>query len=196
MKQEYPSTPTEAFETSNDGLYYGAQIAKLRASGHLTNVPYQETTPVHVSFDIGYDDHTVIWFFQLVPGGGINVIDYYENCNEGARFYADILKLRGYSYGTTILPHDAKSHNPAMGNSWLDVFSNHFDGGIEVIEQKDNDLFNGIQSVRSILSRCYFDEQNCNKGVKHLESYKKEWNDRIGCYKNTPLHDEHSHIGS
>ena len=27
----------------------------------------------------------------------------------------------------------------------------------------------------------------------HLESYKKEWNDKIGCYRNTPLHNKDSH---
>ena len=31
------------------------------------------------------------------------------------------------------------------------------------------------------------------KAFRHLEAYKKVWDDRLGCYKNTPLHDEHSH---
>ena len=44
-----------------------------------------------------------------------------------------------------------------------------------------------------MLSRCVFDEQKTSKGFKHLEAYKKVWDDRLGCYKNTPLHDEHSH---
>src|SRR6202789_4436975 len=193
MKQEYPSTPGEAFEASNEGLYYGKQIAKLRADGHITKVPYQESSLVHISFDIGYDDHTSIWFCQLLPGGQISIIDYYENCNEGAKFYADYLKTKSYSYGTAILPHDAKSHNPAEGNTWYDVFSTHFSGNIHVFEQKAISLFNGIQGVRSILGRCYFDEVKCSKGLKHLESYKKEWNDKIGGYRNIPLHDNASH---
>lgn len=193
MKQEYPSTPAEAFEASNEGLYYGAQIAKLRADGHITRVPYQESIPVHLSFDIGYDDHTSIWFFQLVPGGTVNVIDYYENCNEGAKFYNDILRQRGYTYGTAILPPDAQSHNPAMGNTWLDVFTELFTGSIHVVDKKDTDILNGIQGVRSTLGRCYFDEARCSKGIQRLESYKKSFNDKLGCYRNVPLHDENSH---
>jgi len=47
--------------------------------------------------------------------------------------------------------------------------------------------------VRAILSRCSFDEQHTGKGIKHLESYRKLWDDRLGCYKDTPFHDEHSH---
>jgi hypothetical protein len=194
MKQEYPSTANEAFEASNEGLYYGKQIAKLRADGHITKVPYQESSLVHISFDIGYDDHTSIWFCQLLPGGQISVIDYYENCNEGAKFYADYLRGRQYSYGTMILPHDAKSHNPALGNSWYEVMSEMYTGqSIHVFEQKDISIFNGIQCVRSILGRCYFDEAKCAKGLAHLEAYKKEWNDKIGAYRDIPLHDSASH---
>jgi hypothetical protein len=193
MKQEYPSTPAEAFETSNDGLYYGKQISKLRADGHITKVPYQECSQVHTSFDIGFDDHTAIWFFQLGTGGQIQIIDYYENCNEGAKFYVDILKSKSYTYGTHILPHDAENANAATVTSWKDIFQSLMSGKIHVLTHKESDIFNGIQSVRSMLGRCYFDESKCSKGVKHLEAYKKEWNERIGSYRNCPLHDSASH---
>lgn len=193
MKQEYPSTPKEAFEASNEGLYYGKQISKLRADGHITRVPYQESSVVHTSFDIGFDDHTAIWFFQLAPGGHIQIIDYYENCNEGAKFYVDILKAKPYTYGTHILPHDAENSNAATVTSWKDVFQSLMTGSIHVLQIKECDIFNGIQSVRSMLGRCYFDEAKCSKGLKHLEAYKKEWNERIGSYRNSPLHDAASH---
>ena len=35
MRQEYPSTPDEAFATGNDGAIYGAQIARLREHGRI-----------------------------------------------------------------------------------------------------------------------------------------------------------------
>ena len=35
MRSEFPSTPREAFESANEGLYYGAQISKLRADGGI-----------------------------------------------------------------------------------------------------------------------------------------------------------------
>ena len=62
-----------------------------------------------------------------------------------------------------------------------------------VLEIKECDKFDGIQTVRSMLGRCCFDSEKCSKGIEHLEAYKKVWDDRLGCYKNTPLHDEHSH---
>ena len=197
MKQEYPSTPEEAFEAANEGLYYGAQIAKLRASGHICKVPYQESSPVHVSFDIGYDDHTSIWFFQLQSGGVINLIDYYENCNEGAKFYVEVLKGKCYSYGSAILPHDAESKNSASGTCWKDIFQNLMPA-MDIVILKANgegssSVFDGIQTVRSTLSRCYFDELKCKAGLHWLEAYKKEWNEKIGSFRNSPLHDSSSH---
>ena len=46
----------------------------------------------------------------------------------------------------------------------------------------------GIQLVRGILPRCVFDE-SCEEGIKALESYRKEWNDKLGCWRDKPLHD-------
>lgn len=38
-----------------------------------------------------------------------------------------------------------------------------------------------------------FDEVKCSKGVAVLENYKKEWNDRHGCWSSHPLHNCASH---
>lgn len=38
MKREFPSTPDEAFESSNEGLYYGKQIVEARQQGRIRNV--------------------------------------------------------------------------------------------------------------------------------------------------------------
>lgn len=193
MKQEYPSTPKEAFEASNDGLYYGEQISQMRREGKICRVPYQESQPVHTSFDIGYHDHTSIWFVQLGTAGVVNVIDYFEDNGKGAKYYVDVLKSKGYTYGTHIFPHDAESKHANTGTSWKDEFEKLTKDRIQVLDQKQCNPFNGIQSVRSNLSRCYFDEIKCASGVKALEAYKKEWNDKLGCYRDTALHDWASH---
>ena len=50
-----------------------------------------------------------------------------------------------------------------------------------------------IDAARSILSECYFHEQNCKTGIEGLENYRKKWNEAIGNWSNDPVHDEHSH---
>jgi hypothetical protein len=46
----------------------------------------------------------------------------------------------------------------------------------------------GIDAARNLLSRCWFDEEKCSKGVSALDAYKKEWNDKHGCWSSRPLH--------
>ena len=193
MKQEYPSTSTEAFETSNEGLYYGAQIAQMRRDGHICKVPYQSSSLVHTSFDIGLSDHTAIWFYQFIPGGSINIIDYHEQTGAHAKDCVDIIKARKYTYGCHILPHDADSKMSNTGTSWREEFELLVKDTIHVIGIKDCGIFDGINLVRSTLGRCYFDEDKCKNGIKCLEAYKKEWNDKLGCYRATPLHNWASH---
>jgi hypothetical protein len=80
--------------------------------------------------------------------------------------------------------------------SWYNIFSQLMNCSIYVIPGVGDgsvNVFNGIQTVRGILGRCYFDESKCAKGLSHLESYKKEWNDKMGCYRNQPCHDASSH---
>lgn len=193
MKQEYPSTPKEAFESANEGLYYGAQISKLRANGSICKVPYDDSSVVYTAWDLGLDDLTSIWCFQINRGGLISVINFYENYDEGATFYADWLNKQKYRFDRHIFPHDAKKRDQGAKTTYLDHLRPVLEGKFVVLELEECDKFDGIQTVRSMLSRCVFDEEKCSKGIKHLESYKKLWDDRLGCYKNTPLHDEHSH---
>jgi hypothetical protein len=193
IKQEYPSTPKEAFESANEGLYYGQQISKIRSTGGICRVPYDDSLVVHTAWDIGLDDFTSIWCFQIGRGGQISVINYYENWDEGASHYCDWLNKQKYRFGRHILPHDAQKRDIGSKTQYIDYLKPLLDGRFVVLDMKECDRLEGIQSVRSMLSRCVFDEEKTAKGVKHLEAYKKVWDDRLGCYKNTPLHDEHSH---
>jgi hypothetical protein len=193
MKQEYPSTPKEAFESANEGLYYGTQLSKLRALGNVCRVPYDDSTPVHTAWDIGLDDFTSIFCFQVGRGGAVSIINFYENWDEGAAHYCDWLNRQKYRFGRHIFPHDARKRDAGAKTQYLDYVTPLLEGKFVVLELKECDKLEGIQTVRAMLARCVFDEEKTSKAFKHLEAYKKVWDDRLGCYKNTPLHDEHSH---
>ena len=51
----------------------------------------------------------------------------------------------------------------------------------------------GIEAVREVLPKCCFDETKCEDGINALENYRKEWDDKRGCWKDKPLHDWSSH---
>ena len=56
--------------------------------------------------NLGVDDSTSIWFFQIV-GKEFRFIDYYENSGYGMAHYAGVLKEKPYVYGDHYMPHDA-----------------------------------------------------------------------------------------
>ncbi|CUI17982.1 conserved hypothetical protein [Candidatus Protochlamydia naegleriophila] len=189
MRREYPSTPDESFAVSNEGLYYGSLITKVRLEKRIRKIYYDENVPVNTAWDLGYGDSTVIWFFQ-VCGQEIHLLDYYENSGEALTHYLKYIKNKPYSYLKHFVPHDAGAHEYSTGMTRIEVARNH---GIEFILAPKVSVAEGIDAVRNILNRCWFDEEKCAKGIKMLESYKREWDDRNGCWKENPLHNFASH---
>ncbi|MDC9623561.1 terminase, partial [Xenorhabdus sp. XENO-7] len=165
------------------------RIGKLPDNSHL---------PVHTFWDIGVGDSTAIWFVREV-GEEFHFIDYYENSGEGLRHYMKVLKDKGYIYGDHWGPHDIDNREfGADAKSRRELARE----GYEIDGQKYSMIFKvvpkvgvdtGIESVREILSNCVFDEEKCSEGISHLESYRKEWDDKRGCWKDKPLHDFTSH---
>ena len=189
MKREFPSTPEEAFEASNEGLYYGRQIASARQQGRMRKVYYDANVPVHTAWDLGWNDATSIWFFQQT-GQEIHLLEYYENSGEALTHYLQHIKSKPYLYGKHLVPHDAIVHEYSNGLSRVEVARNH---GVNFTIVPDIGVNEGIDAVRNLLNRCWFSQEACEKGIHALENYRKEWNERQGCWSSHPLHNFASH---
>lgn len=198
MKREYPSTPAEAFQQSVEGAYYAKQFAKLYASQRIGQLPDNSHQVVHTFWDIGVGDSTAIWFVREV-GEEFHVVDYYENSGEGLRHYMKVLKDKGYQYGEHWGPHDIDNREFGSDGKTRRELAKE---GYEIDGQKYAIKFNvvpklgvdeGIEQVREILPRCAFDDAMCEEGLNALENYRKEWDEKHGCWKDKPLHDWSSH---
>ena len=55
------------------------------------------------------------------------------------------------------------------------------------------ELTAGIQQLRMDFNHYWFDETACALGLKHLENYRKDWNDRMGVWSTRPRHNGHQH---
>ena len=51
----------------------------------------------------------------------------------------------------------------------------------------------GIEKVRSMFSRMYFDERKTERLIKALQMYRKQFDEKLGTFKDKPFHDTHSH---
>lgn len=190
MKREYPSTPDEAFESANEGYYFAKQISAARQEHRICHLPYDENAKTFVSWDIGVNDATVLWVFQLV-GKEIHCIDYYENSDEAFAHYVKWLRSKPYDITKHYMPHDADAREKSSGKSYADI-ARAAGLKVDVLPKDSNELF-GIECLRNTLPRMFFDQTKCAAGIKAVESFRKEWNEKLGCYRERSLHDWASH---
>ncbi|MBY6093850.1 hypothetical protein [Ferrimonas balearica] len=193
IKQEYPSTPEEAFEQSIEGTYYQRQFENLYRNQQITKVPHTPGSLVHTIWDLGVNDSTSIWFVQQ-HGTSWRVIDYYENDSEGLDFYVNVLHNKrqdlGYQYGIHVGPHDLEVREFTTGKTRKEAA---LQLGLEFEVCPKMPVNDGIEATRILLPQCWFDETRCRDGVAKLQAYRKEWDARNGVWKDKPSHDEASH---
>lgn len=201
MKREYPSIPSEAFEQSVEGAYYAKQFAQLYEKGLIVDeLPNNEHALVDTYWDLGVSDSTTIWFIKKV-GERYQIIDCYSNSGEGLNHYLGVLQKRGYNYGRHVAPHDvdnrtlgshdAKSLRQQARDGYT-VDGVHISINFEVVKRTSS-VNTDIEMVRQILPLCEFDAVKCDDGIKALENYKKDWNEKAGMWRDKPLHDWSSH---
>ena len=195
MYREHPSTPDEAFYASVEGSYYGKIIQRLRQEGRIGKVPHLPEYPVYTFWDLGLDDSTSIWFYQQV-GEQRRLFDYLEGTGEGMSYYAgELNRKRGYVYDTFYFPHDISRRELGTGKSLRDTARNMGMSPQVVYPRPKNqqELMDHIEAVRTFLAGCWIDEEHCDQGLKCLENYRKEWDEKAAAYKKTPYHNWASH---
>ena len=175
------------------GAYYTAQIEKARAESRICKIPILPNVPVNTFWDLGRSDATAIWCHQKV-GMEHRFIDYISGSKRNLEHYVQQLQLREYLWGTHYLPHDAENKTLASrGKSIVDLLQEMAPNWrFEIVPRVDN-IISGITQTRSAFAPCWFDEDRCADGIAALEAYRQEWDDRLGDYKPTPLHDWASH---
>ncbi len=189
MLREYPSTPQEAFQASQEGFWYATQMRQLWDAGHITSLSYDRALPVHTAWDLGQADAMAIWFFQINKAGEINVIDFFQKKGMPLNQMMQVLQSKNYVYGTHLWPHDANARDRAG----ITFVTQARQLGLNGIVLEQHSLLDGINLVRSTLHKCWFDMKKCKEGIIALENYQKTWSSTIGGWTGEPKHDDNSH---
>ncbi len=179
-----------SFDAALVGAYYGKYLQDAEKSGRVCSVPHEPTVGVVTAWDLGMDDSTAIWTAQ-VAGREIHIIDYYEGSGRGLEHYAQWLMSRPYVYRAHYLPHDVRVRELGTGKSRLEVLQSLGLQNVRVVP--DQTLADGINAVRAILPRCWFDSAKTEKGLEALRMYRREYDDDRKIYRDRPVHDWTSH---
>lgn len=175
------------------GAYYAALLDEAQEAGRVTTVRPQQGQLVRTAWDLGIGDATAIVWWQQI-GNEIHVLRGYEAEGEALSHYANVLQEVGASwktlYGDHYLPHDAEARELGTGKSRRDVLRGL---GLNTKVIPRLSVEDGIEAVRQILRRCWFDAAGCNALLLALRQYRREENRLTGQLKDRPYHGPESH---
>ena len=180
-----------SFDASIPGAYFAREIGEIYGKGQIGDGEHfkrDPAFPVNVVGDLGFTDSCAWWVWQKAAGG-IRVLEYYEADGQPISHYIDWIRGLG-AVDKVYLPHDARAKSLQTGRSIVEVF---LSSGItpEIIPKMK--LQDGIEAVRQVIPKCWFDETRTYEGLEHLRAYTRLWDEKAGTFKDRPNHDAHSH---
>ena len=171
------------------GAYFGKELDEAENEGRICDVPWRKELPVYTAWDLGISDAMVIWMFQLV-GDYANFIDFYSASNAGLEHYAKVLENKPYIFKHHYAPHDIRIRELGTGKSRLEVAHKL---GIKFRITPRLSLEDGINATKMFISRCRFDRERCEDGLKALRHYTRSFDRKNRVWSAKPQHDWASH---
>ncbi len=187
MKQEFPSTPDEAFEQAIEGAIYGKQMTRLREANRITDVPWDSYTQVHTAWDLGRSvgNAMCVWFFQII-GQRAQVIDYLSEEGEDFAWFKKRMDEKPYQYGIHFAPHDINVTDIVEKKKRIE---RALEIGLRFVAiPRTDDLLNAVDKVKRFFPSVWIDKTQCKEGIKALDNYVKQWNEQAGRYSDQPYH--------
>lgn len=185
FNQEYECS----FNAAVEGSYYGKIINDLEQQGRMVQIDRDDLCKTYCSWDLGMGDSTAIWVLQAV-GLEYRIMDHVENHGQGLDWYVNWLKENNWHKAEQLLPHDVQVRELGTGKSRLEVLR---DAGLDVRVLPRLSVDDGIQAVRRMLPKCWFNMPKVKPGLDCLRNYRREYDEKRSVFFDKPLHDWASH---
>lgn len=222
LEKDDPEAYAHIWEGEFDTRYSGAVYAKWIKPERVSKlVSHDPLYPVYTAWDLGYDDATAIWFYQI-GAGEIFFIDYYENQIEDIIHYCEVMYGRkivvrerdartgavtDWHFGEELpdhahrqqytyhhvhfVPHDAAYKVQAAGGR--DIIRQAKEVGIKMMSFPAVSFSAASAAMRVTLPKAWFNEERCRDGVRALLSYHYKYDEERKMFRDKPHHDWSSH---
>lgn len=188
-----------SFNAAILGAYYGREVAKAEVAGRIRPVEIDQRYPVHTAWDLGKAANNPVWCFQVIPGeSGPRIVDFYRPDADDVEDWCRWLDEKGYR-GTDFVPHDAI--NTEWGSKRTRVETLRLLGRkprrVPMVSVED-----GRQAARKTINVALIHSSDDERGkrmelgVSGLKSYRREWDEDLKVFRQTPVKDWSEHIGS
>lgn len=185
IRQEYMCD----FTASNTDSYFGNIVEAMRKDGRICTLPIDYSIPVCTSMDLGYNDQSVIIFYQRY-GEWIHIIDYWESSGCSLQDYAKIMMDKGYIYDKHYFPSDIMVHDLGTGETRLSMLQKM---GIVGTVLPKKSLSYGIECIYRLLPRTKINVDKCERLIKCLSLYSRKYDEKNDVFLDTPVHNSYSH---
>ncbi len=217
MADDYAADPISAahvwegeYEAVGEGAYYARWIHDAENDGRIGDFGYRHGLPVLTSWDIGVDDYTAIWFWQ-VKNDEAWVIDYFEaqgigaeqiieealpeyaeDVATGARQLHELGRWEPWRYGAHFLPHDVRVREWGAGaRSRVETLTAL--GLRDIRKGAAANPEDRVAAGRRLLPHVRFNASpRVQIGVNRLRRYTRRYNEQLGIWMG-PLKDGNDH---
>jgi len=185
-------------QVNQETKYFAHAIKNIYDNNKLISDLMLPNANVYAAWDLGINDCTAIVMFQLRSVEGyqrICIIGYIENNNRDLAFYVTEIRRFCARYNLTFkehfVPHDGQKRDFNTGKNTIDFMSEM--GEYAFVVPRPTSKENAIEAIRRKLYVCDFNKENTVRLIDCLSNYSKEFDDKMGTYKNRPLHNWASH---
>lgn len=194
IQQEYYGV----VQVNQETKYFAHAIKNIFDNNKIISELIIPQANVYSALDIGINDCTAIVLFQIRRVENYVkpvVIGYIENNNRDLAFY--VMEIRRFCarynlpFKDHFFPHDGQKRDFNTGKNSLDFMREM--GESAFIVPRPSSKENAIEAMRRRLYLCDFNKENTQRLIDCLSNYSKEFDDKMGTYKNRPVHNWASH---
>lgn len=166
-----------SYDLPVEGSFFGPEMVTMLEEGRIGKVPHQPDHPVDTYWDIGVSDAMVIWFAQTF-GQRHHLIHVEWMTGQGLpqaiAKAEEVARNRHFVFGKHLGPHDLKVRDVSTDFAKRRVEVARNLGFKFTVVPRQQNVQDGIDATRSLLSRTWIDEDNCQLGVDALRSYRRK----------------------
>jgi len=179
------------------GAYFGAEMNRAERLGRIKTVEIDRKYPVHTVWDLGRAANNPIWCFQVIAGQP-RIVDFYRPESDDLEDWVKWLNDKAY-VGNDYVPHDI------IVSEWGTKRTRY--ETLKMLGRKPKriarvSVADGLQAGRKTINDAVFhsgeDERGkrMELGLEGLKNYRREWDDELKVFRETPVKDWAEHIGS
>ena len=184
-----------SFDAANLGAILGRWLVRAQTQGRIKSGLFDpHGAPLELSSDIGFRDKAAWWYWQPRSDGfglvksdsdsGLEAKEWIQ------RIRGEVRKIGG-TLGKIWLPHDAKAKTFGTKHSPMEQFLEAFPGQVAVVPRTDK--FDRINAARTIIERCWFDDEGTSEGRDALAAWAFVYDEERKEFSKEPDHNWASH---